>query len=139
MSISEQTNEYDVIRDEVDLLRKLAASYNAEWKEEAAMVFSHAADTIESLSAKLQVANMERSAADCGGGWIPCSSGKMPHMGCAVIIQLKYSEDGITGDDDMTYDISFLRTDKNEWVSCCGTYPFEDVIAWRKIKPYYEP
>ena len=45
----------------------------------------------------------------------------------------------ITGDDDMTYDISFLRTDKNEWVSCCGTYPFEDVIAWRKIKPYYEP
>lgn len=63
MSISEQTNEYDVIRDEVDLLRKLAASYNAEWKEEAAMVFSHAADTIESLSAKLQVANMERSAA----------------------------------------------------------------------------
>ena len=30
-----------------------------------------AADTIEFLSAKL--ADMERPAEDCGGGWIPCS------------------------------------------------------------------
>ena len=35
-------------------------------------LLKEAADTIESLSAKLQAANMERSA-DCGGGWIPCS------------------------------------------------------------------
>lgn len=35
-----------------------------------------AADTIESLSAKLQSANMELSA-DCNG-WIECESGKLP-------------------------------------------------------------
>ncbi len=39
-------------------------------------IFSKAADTIESLSEKL--ADMERSAEDCGGGWIECESGKLP-------------------------------------------------------------
>lgn len=34
-------------------------------------VMNEAADTIESLSEKL--ADMERPAEDCGGGWIPCS------------------------------------------------------------------
>ena len=34
-------------------------------------LLEQAADTIESLSAKLQAANMERSAEDCGR-WIPC-------------------------------------------------------------------
>lgn len=36
-------------------------------------ILQQAADTIEALSAKLEVANKEQSAADCGGGWIPCS------------------------------------------------------------------
>lgn len=90
-----------------------------------------AADTIEVLCAKL--ADMERSAEDCGGGWIPCSVDHMPHRGSAVLIRLRNVCDGITGDDDYTYDISFLRTDKNEWISSCGTYPFEDVKAWRPI------
>lgn len=35
------------------------------------IIFKEAADTIESLSAKLQAANMEWSAEDCGG-WIRC-------------------------------------------------------------------
>lgn len=34
-------------------------------------ILREAADTIESLSAKLQAANTERAAEDCGG-WIPC-------------------------------------------------------------------
>lgn len=37
-----------------------------------------AANTIESLSAKLQAANMERSAEDCGG-WILCKD-RLPTM-----------------------------------------------------------
>lgn len=70
-------------------------------------------------------------------GWIPCSSGKIPHAGSAVLIQLKHSTDGITGDEGITFDISFVRTSKNEWVSSCGTYPFEDVVAWMPLlEPY---
>lgn len=133
MSISEQA-----ISGEVDLLRKLAASYNAEWKEEAAMVFSHAADTIEALTAKLQAANMDRSA-DCSG-WIPCSTGNMPDMGSAVLIQFKSDMNGITGDDDRTFDISFIRSrDNREWFCSTGKYPLKAVKAWKPIKSYHEP
>lgn len=63
----------------------------------------------------------------------------MPHRGSTVLIRLRNVHDGITGDDDYTYDISFLRSDKNEWISSCGTYPFKDVKAWRPIEPYHEP
>ena len=58
MNISEQVKEL-----------KWYASYQ-ECKKAQELMYN-AADTIESLSAKLQAANMERSA-DCGG-WIPCS------------------------------------------------------------------
>lgn len=70
MSISEQVKDIDIekINDEIKLLRTLSCKYNAEWKEEAAWTFAHAADTIESLSAKL--ADMERPAEYCSGGWI---------------------------------------------------------------------
>lgn len=59
MSISEQVNdlrEYEQCKAFPQTTRK---------------IFKEAADTIESLSTKL--AYMERSAEDCGGGWIPCS------------------------------------------------------------------
>lgn len=63
MSISEQVKEL-----------KWYASYQECEKTQELMY--NAADTIESLSAKL--ADMERSADDCGGGWIECESGKLP-------------------------------------------------------------
>lgn len=68
MSISEQVKE----------LRELADGYKMADRPLAANTIYHAADTIESLSAKLQAANMERSA-DCGGGWIPCKE-RLPHI-----------------------------------------------------------
>lgn len=39
-------------------------------------MMDEAADTIESLSAKL--ADMEWSAEDCGGGWIMCDKDNLP-------------------------------------------------------------
>ncbi len=53
----------------------------AKWFESACFpdgvkLATEAADTIEVLSAKM--ADMERSAEDCGGGWIECESGKLP-------------------------------------------------------------
>lgn len=59
MSISEQVKE----------LREAAEMYEGL---DGGNILREAADTIESLSAKL--ANMERSAEDCGG-WIYCGDG----------------------------------------------------------------
>lgn len=63
MSISEQVKE----------LRKLSKySLLDEWCFAVVVsALKEAADTIESLSEKLQAANMERTAEDCGG-WIYC-------------------------------------------------------------------
>lgn len=160
-------------------------------------VFNQAADTIESLSEKLQAANMERSAEDCRksvlkietpkvcidcpchfagesgmvmcgvekrellsddietfkpdwcplressedcGGWIPCSTGKMPDMGSTVLIQFKSDMNGITGDDDRTFDISYIRSrDNSEWFCSTGKYPLKAIKAWRPIKSYHKP
>ena len=66
MSISEQVKE---LRDGSDV-------YKVGGFPEVSKLLKNAADTIESLSAKL--ADMERSAEDCGGGWILCESGKLP-------------------------------------------------------------
>lgn len=63
MSISEQVKE----------LREIAELFDEI--DDGRRMLLQAADTIESLSAKL--ANMERSADDCGG-WIECESGKLP-------------------------------------------------------------
>lgn len=63
------------------------SSYNLdsvfEWMEECFEIVDQAADTIESLSAKLQAADMERSAENCGG-WILCSE-RMPEENKEVI------------------------------------------------------
>lgn len=68
--------------------------------------------------------------------WIPCNSGKMPHAGATVLIQLPESKGGITLVNGISVDISFVRSINNEWVSSCGVYPFEDVIAWQPLKAF---
>lgn len=71
MSISEQVNA------QIGILRRLSFECHCQWKEELEFALSEAADTIESLSAKL--ADMERPAEDCGGGWIKISD-RVPTM-----------------------------------------------------------
>lgn len=63
--ISEQVKE---LRETAELFDKI---------DDGRRMLLQAAGTIESLSAKLQAANMERSAEECGG-WIECESGKLP-------------------------------------------------------------
>jgi len=75
MSISEQVKE---LRDKADIYNAVGSAWElnrAEAKKLQTMI-RKAADTIESLYAKL--ADMERSAEDCGSGWIECESGKLP-------------------------------------------------------------
>lgn len=64
MSISEQVKE---LREEAGYQKNIKC-HRGMYK-----LLSGAADTIESLSAKPQAANMERTSEDCGG-WIPCKN-----------------------------------------------------------------
>lgn len=69
-----------MISEQVKHLKELSdtARANVYSFEALSQSLREAADTIEALSAKLQAANMERPAEDCGGGWIECESGKLP-------------------------------------------------------------
>lgn len=69
MSISEQVKELRTIANNLSIGHNMPISLAIER-------FREAANTIESISTKLQAANMERSAEDCGG-WVIASE-RMP-------------------------------------------------------------
>ncbi len=121
-----------MISEQVKELRIAEETCKQMGREGIAKFLRQAADTIEALSKKLQAANMEN-----GGGWIACDTGYMPDIGSSVLIQFRSDMDGITGDEDRTFDISYLRSrDNSEWVCSTGKYPLKAVKAWRPIKPY---
>lgn len=88
--------------------------------------FLSAADTIESLSAKL--AEMERSAEDLGG-WIPCSE-RLPEEDSDFIVTFRDGECVIAYLDD-----------NDKWVnSSTGLEIAIQVMAWHRLPPkYHEP
>lgn len=125
-------------KDSISILRTKASEYHNKWQEEMEFLLTDAADTIESISTKLQAANTERSTAHHNGGWIPCSE-RLPECdGETVLIQLPENKGGVTLADEISVDISFIRTSKKEWVASCGRYKLEEVIAWKPIEPYHE-
>ena len=75
MSISEQVKE---LRYKANIYNTVGSAWELNRAEAKILqrLLRKAADTIESLSAKL--ADMEQSAEDCGGGWTLCESGKLP-------------------------------------------------------------
>lgn len=82
MSISEQVNS------QIRILRSLSFECHCQWKEELEFALSDAADTIESLSAKL--ADMERSAeptTSCGN-W--CLHWDSINGGCKIHNTIPY-------------------------------------------------
>lgn len=64
-----------MIIEQVKELRELATETRCLYDDDLHDALIYAADTIESLSVKLE--DMERSAEECGG-WIECESGKLP-------------------------------------------------------------
>ncbi len=120
MSISEQ----------IHYLRSLAADQTPEALYEVFDALNEAADTIESLSAKLAVANEElkrcREAFDCNGEWIYCGDkDDFPN------------ESGeyraIFNGTDIFGNLNFDSSD-NTWYEDNGQY--RDVIAWWKEYPH---
>lgn len=119
-----------VISEQVNALKELAELQNIPYHKR---IIKRAADTIESLSAKLQAEDMERSA-DCGG-WISCKV-RLPDVEASENVKSGICTDNgerflITDTDGYVYESTF-------WLS---TQEFEDnAIAWMpKPEPYREP
>lgn len=103
MSISEQVKE----------LRKISQQYPVNIDIDLfERILNEAADTIEALFAKL--ADMERSAEDCGGGWIPCDEDNLPdkevlccdqrgEMILGYVSEDKTSDTGFCAENDNVY------------------------------------
>lgn len=129
MSISEQVNE---LRDGSDV-------YKVGGFPEVSKLLKNAADTIESLSAKL--ADMERSAEDCGG-WILCKN-RLPetleYMEFEPTPYMKRLEIAYMT-DMVEYIIGYF--DGYKWIDKRNR-KIENVIAWKPFlkltEPYHEP
>ena len=124
MSISEQVKELRIV---------------AVYKEHSLkMLLEQAADTIEALSAKL--ADMERPAEDCGGGWIPCKE-RLPEDGVDVLVLFEYFRYGEYDRLFQTKGISY--TFNGEWsgfVNGSSGWNQLRIIAWQPLpEPYHEP
>lgn len=90
-----------------------------------------AADVIEELSTKLQVANMERSSQYLNGGWIPCSE-RLPKEYAYVICSTNAEE---------IFMATYLGK-MNDGVDCFddedGMMWEGDVIAWMPSPQAYK-
>lgn len=95
---------------------------------EMSNLFNQAADTIESLSAKLQAENMDRSAEDCGG-WILCED-RLPQKHIDVLVSF----------DDGDPVIAWYSEVNKHWKnSSTDNVITADVIAWQPLPEPYRP
>lgn len=114
-----------MISEQVKELREIAKNWNPNTPiNPVSVVLNKAADTIEALSAKL--ANMDRSAEDCGGGWIACKE-RLPEDEGMYLITAKVLE---------KIEIQYVFFQKNMDLFICNGI----AIAWKPLpEPYHEP
>lgn len=126
-----------MISEQVKELRKYAGFFKDDRIDgNLSPIFKNAADTIETLSTKLQAANMERSERYYGGGWIAISE-RLPTKEESI----KNDNRFILDDGNMRYGGLFDYEKK-----CFVKFDFwkglvEDkcVIAWQPLPERYNP
>lgn len=141
-----------MISEQVKELRE-EAEYQNDIKDYHGMVdlLSEAADTIESLSAKLQAADMERSADDCGGGWIYCGDGNnMPEEHDSIFKENKGTDKWNDAMFERTSNTVIVTVEDEKGQRATMTAKTLDgkwkidsflklkVIAWRPFPNHYE-
>ena len=157
--ISEQVKE---LRYKADIYNTVGSAWELNQAEAKILqgLLRKAANTIEFLSAKLQVANMERSE-DCGGGWISCKDRLPENDGIywAIVTLPKPVENGYSFMDTEQWYDSHTLEELCEWEKNApkhtGLAKFENgdwktstkrrftkILAWQPIvepEPYHEP
>lgn len=133
--------EKSMISEQVKELRRIAEEWNPNCPiNPVSVTLNNAADTIESLSAKL--ADMEWSAEDCGNGWIYCGDGKnLPKDGVDVLVWFEYFRYGEYNRLFQTKGISFTHNGKwSGFVNGQSGWNQLSIIAWQPMpEDYYEP
>lgn len=124
-------NEMSMIGEQIQALRDVAQAYRHNGLY---LILNNAADTIESLSAKLAAKNMERSTAYHNNGWIPCKE-RLPNVEVSENVKAGMCTDSgkeflITDAEGYVYESVFWAVERE----------FKDeAIAWMpKPEPYHE-
>lgn len=127
--LSEQVKELRTISSNLSIGHNMSISLAIEY-------FREAADTIETLSAKLSAANMERSTAYYNDGWIPCSE-RLPEEKINPITK-DFCEYQVTFKIGNIKDIRHYKFGRGHWWN--GTEMMDEyVTAWRMhLTPYEE-
>lgn len=125
-------------------VRKIAEQHE---NLECVSILQEAADTIESLSAKLQAANMEN-----GSGWIACED-RLPEERDSMFAKFKGTDKWDSAmfekiSDEVNVTVEFkdgkrktmtLHTCDGKWRTDMRIVKFK-VIAWQPLpEPYHEP
>lgn len=112
-----------LISEQVKKIRSVAGICTIEAKK----TLLEAADTIETLSAKLSAANMEQSDRYYGGGWIACED-RLPEKHIDVLVSF--------GDEDPV--IAWYSEVNKHWKnSSTDNVITADVVAWQPLpEPY---
>lgn len=126
-----------MLSEQVKHLRELSntAKANVYSFEELSQSLKEAADTIESLSAKLTAANIERSDRYYCGGWIACED-SLPDRTNSYIVTKHIDE---TEDSSEQYEVctEIFWTIDGKWDCERDDYCEWKVIAWiPKFEPY---
>ena len=142
--------EMSMIRKRVKELRNTSDNIRILKLDGYAKIISEAADTIETLSAKLAAVNMERSVEGCGG-WIPCNE-KMPKEHDSIFAKLKSTDkwrdamfEKTSNEVNVTIEfedgkraVKTLHTIDERWNEGNRGLKFK-VIAWQPLpEPYHE-
>lgn len=129
MSIGEQVKE----------LREYSNTSLYTRERRARELLKEAADTIESLSAKLAEANMDRSDRYYGGGWIACED-RLPEDGVDVLVWFEYFRYGEYNRLFQTKGISYTFNGKwSGFVNGSSGWRKLRIIAWQPMPEDYRP
>lgn len=128
-----------IISELVDKLKKYAAEYDlppfGREIEGTPELLLEAADTIETLSAKLVAVNMEQSDKYYGGGWISVED-RLPEDDTCVLVQVNGKHKNITFENAFEF-ATYIKGEG--WV--LEVYPDwynPNIIAWQPLpEPYH--
>lgn len=113
-----------MISEQVKKLKDSAYVYKAGGYPEASKLFLEAANTIETLSAKLQTANMEQSEAHYNCRWISCED-RLPQENQRVLAS--FSHGAVT-----------ILTYYDEKFHGIYDYTINTILAWQPLpEPYH--
>lgn len=109
-----------------------------DWDGECRKALREAAETIETLSAKLHTANMERSSQYYHGGWIPCEE-VLPKEKDYKSCHENYDGAILWCNNDGLIGMGWYYESTGQWSDINDNKVSGKVIAWRPLPEPCQP